>query len=205
MTSRVAVKTTTLGALFDRQLCMDYLVVMFESAFENKVEVEIDMESVPFVDFTVEAVGNCLADFPLTVTLQAYLDRSRNDLDTFLERDGSIRLVKGAYSGDINDFVEIQDRFLDLAEVLLFGRYPFKVGTHDPRLISWLREATDDKREKVEFQFLKGLGDETKLELAKEGWSVFEYVPYGPNGNAYESRRESYVEMLSNLGNSPVP
>lgn len=203
--SSVAVKLTTLGAMFDERLCRDLLVVLFEDSVENMVDVEMDMESKHFVDFTLEVVDSCLADFPLTMTLQAYLDRTRSDIQKALEQGTEIRLVKGAYSGDISEFREVQERYMQLAEVLLLSLQRFRVATHDPDIISWIMDATQDFKLKVEFSFLKGLAEKTKLELVEQGWPVSEYVPYGPGGEAYEDRRNSYLRMLDKLGRSPAP
>jgi proline dehydrogenase len=201
----LAVKLTTIGAMFDKQLCRDYLVVLFEDATENDVDLEIDMESLPFVEFTVDVVKSCLADFPLTLSVQAYLDRTREDIYNAVQGGAAIRLVKGAYSGNISDFGDIQERFMELGEILLFSQKKFKIATHDPDIIEWMTNATSNQMEKVEFSFLKGLADTTKLDLVEKGWMVSEYVPYGPGGEPYEQRRESYLKTLTELGRYPVP
>jgi proline dehydrogenase len=201
----LAVKLTTIGAMFDKQLCRDYLVVLFEDATENYVDLEIDMESMAFVEFTTDVVNSCLANFPLTLSLQAYLDRTRDDIYNTVRRGGLVRLVKGAYSGDISDFGDIQERFIELVEILLLSREEFKIATHDPDIIEWMKKATSNQKKKVEFSFLKGLADATKLDLVQNGWKVSEYVPYGPGGESYEGRRKSYLKTLSEMGRSPVP
>jgi proline dehydrogenase len=72
-------------------------------------------------------------------------------------------------------------------------------------LIGWLREEMRDHKDLIEFAFLKGLAECTKIEMAAEGWKVAEYVPYGPKGQAYFQRRERYLSTLEHLGRSPVP
>jgi len=42
---------------------------------------------------------------------------------------------------------------------------------------------------KFEFQFLKGVRDELKPKLLKEGFKVSEYIPYGTNWLPYSIRR----------------
>lgn len=201
----LAVKLTTIGAMFDKQLCRDYLVVLFEDATENYVDLEIDMESMAFVEFTIDVVNSCLADYPLTLSLQAYLDRTRDDIYNAVRRGGLVRLVKGAYSGDISDSNDIQERFRELAEILLIRREEFKIATHDPDIIEWMKKTTSNQKEKVEFSFLKGLADATKLDLVQKGWKVSEYIPFGPGGESYEERRKSYLKTLNGMGRSPAP
>jgi hypothetical protein len=46
-----------------------------------------------------------------------------------------VRLVKGAYAGDTQDFEDIQTRFKNLMRVLADSEQDFCIGTHDPELI----------------------------------------------------------------------
>ena len=61
------------------------------------------------------------------------------------------------------------------------------------------------REEMVEFGFLKGLADETKVRLADEGWNVVEYVPFGKESLAYVARRMVYLERLKSIGTGPAP
>ena len=58
----------------------------------------------------------------------------------------------------------------------------------------------EGKRDLIEFGFLKGLADRTKVAKAQEGWLVSEYVPFGENRTAYEARRRKYLKELESLG-----
>lgn len=46
---------------------------------------------------------------------------------------------------------------------------------------------------------MKGLADQTKIDLAKQGWMVLEYVPFGVNVSGYEDRRLKYLTELDLL------
>jgi proline dehydrogenase len=141
----------------------------------------------------------------VTVALQTYLDRTRADLEEMARRDIAVRLVKGAYVGDTTDFPAIQERFLAITGTAIAEGRPFSVGTHDPDLVARLRELLADQKYLVEFGFLMGLADQTKLALVADGWSVVEYIPFGPGGAAYTARREAYVRNLHGQGRLPVP
>ena len=93
------------------------------------------------------------------------------------------------------------------ADARLLGslRAPFSLGTHDPGLIAWAEGEFGEARELLEFGFLKGLSEETKVRLAHEGWKVSEYVPFGPGGDAYVMRRERYLRELAGSGRAPAP
>ena len=68
----------------------------------------------------------------------------------------------------------------------------FAIATHDPRLvveeIELSRKFGTDRR-KFEFQLLKGISDEMKTSLVKQGFRVCEYIPYGNQWLRYSVRR----------------
>ena len=164
------------------------------------------MEGRPLVDNTlISAIDLAREGEPVTLALQAYLDRTPGDLAACIDAGVTVRLVKGAYGGDISDFTAIQERFRTHAETLMNAGIPFCAGTHDPELIDWLKDGMRNRKNHIEFGFLKGLADGAKIEMSREGWKVAEYIPFGPGGKAYYQRREQYLETLSRLGRAPVP
>jgi proline dehydrogenase len=202
----LSVKLTALGAVFDRNLCMENLRLITAEAARLRIPLEIDMEGRGLVEFTLDAARACrVVHDQVTIALQAYLDRTRSDLADMSNSEIGVRLVKGAYIGDTTDFSAIQERFRAIANTTIGRDQPFSAGTHDPELVSWLRERMADHRNQIEFGFLMGLGDQTKLDLVADGWSVTEYVPFGPEETAYTARREAYIRSLREIGRKPVP
>jgi len=128
-----------------------------------------------------------------------------DDLRKSLQAGLKIRLVKGAYRGDSEDFVEIQNRFINLFDMLLAANVEFDVGTHDPEILKNMGEKlTGLRRSMVCFGFLKGLAENTKARMITEGFKVSEYVPFGDNRRAYITRRHIYLKKLSELGRMPA-
>ncbi|UCC38980.1 MAG: proline dehydrogenase family protein [Candidatus Aminicenantes bacterium] len=201
----LAVKPTAIGAIFDKTLNQDNLGKILEEAKRQNIIVEIDMEGSPLVEFTLEIAEEFSSQAPLTIALQAYLNRTLEDLKKVIGIGIKVRLVKGAYKGEIEDFRIIQEKFKELFEFLLDCNTPFFVGTHDPELIEWMIEKSSKKKEFIEYGFLKGLADNTKIELAKEGWLISEYIPFGKDKIAYEMRRKHYLQELEKLGRAPAP
>jgi proline dehydrogenase len=62
-----------------------------------------------------------------------------------------------------------------------------------------------DQRDHLTFGFLMGLSDQTKLRLARQGWQVSEYVPFGSDPVPYVARRERYLRELREQDRSPAP
>ena len=102
--------------------------------------VWIDIESVGYVDDTIEIYENLLVDgHDVGLCLQAYLRRTWDDVQRLLPHRPSIRLVKGAYKeSPLHVFTErrvIDEAYLRLAVHLASdrdGRVRRTVlGTHD--------------------------------------------------------------------------
>ena len=200
-----SVKPSAIGILFDHGEYVRNLSLLFHEARDSGVPFEIDMEGRPFVDGTLQSALDLAGEGALTLALQAYLSRTSRDLRVCVNAAVTVRLVKGSYKGDTDDFTTIQKQFRTHAETLISAGAPFSAATHDPELIDWLRGAMSDHKDLIEFAFLKGLAEHTKTGMAADGWKVAEYVPYGPGGQAYIRRRERYLETLDNLGRAPVP
>lgn len=202
----LSVKLTTLGAAFDRELCRKSLLSICGMGARRRVRIEIDMEGKSLVDFAIHSAIECAGEgYPVTVALQAYLDRTPADLERLIERSVRVRLVKGAYLGDTSDFVETERRLRELVKRMAGAGLPFSLGTHDPEVIEWARAELADKKPLLEFGFLMGLAGATMLSLAGEGWAVAEYIPYTMDGEAYIQRRLGYLRSLEALGRKPAP
>ena len=199
-------KPSAIGILLDYRHYIRNISLLVHEARKQGVPFEIDMEGRPLVDDTLKsAIDLALGGDTVTLALQAYLDRTSDDLAVCINAGITVRLVKGAYRGDTNDFTIIQKRFRTHAETLIHAGIPFSAATHDPELINWLKDEMLNHKNHIEFGFLKGLADGAKSELSAEGWKVAEYVPYGLEGQAYYQRRAQYMETLSRLGRFPVP
>lgn len=202
----IAVKLTNLGVTINKTLAKKHLLRIFKETTDLNPNIEIDMEGTPLVDFTIETALECAEkNYHVTLALQAYLDRTIDDIKTVIENDVTVRLVKGAYIGDTNEFREIQNKFKACINRLFeFGNH-FSAGTHDPELLKWITDKARNKMDLIEFGFLKGLAEETMLNLVNEGWAVVEYVPYGTDSKAYITRRLRYLKNLEKEGRKPAP
>ena len=94
----VSVKLTQLGLDLDRDRCLAHLTTLAERAARTDSFVWIDMESSAYVDATLELFRRVHERTGrVGVCLQAYLRRTRSDLESLLPMGPAIRLVKGAY------------------------------------------------------------------------------------------------------------
>lgn len=202
----LSVKPSALGGLPAPEACREHLLRIARDAAGSGVPLEIDMEGRGYIDLTLDLAPACREEHPpVTVALQSYLDRTPGDIRRMAAQGIRVRLVKGAYLGDTRDFGEIQRRTLEDARLLKELGAPFSLGTHDPAIISGVKQEFRNARDRIGFGFLMGLSDATKEALAADGWEVSEYVPFGPGGEGYVLRRERYLEELTLAGRAPAP
>jgi len=145
------------------------------------------------------------------IVIQAYLHRSRQDLERLIQMGARVRLCTAAYKDPpeiaIQEMTEIRKNYKKLAEMLLLhGNYP-AMATHDDILISWVKQYARThqiRQEHFEFQMLYGVRAETQRALAREGYNMRVYVPFGSHWLPYfyrrlRERKENVYFVLRNL------
>ncbi|MGC8904687.1 proline dehydrogenase [Thermus sp.] len=194
----VSLKLTQLGLDLSEDLALSLLREILKEAEARGVFVRLDMEDSPRVEATLR-VYKALREEGFSgvgIVLQSYLYRTEKDLLDLLPYRPNLRLVKGAYREPKE--VAFQDKRLIDAEYLHLGKLALKEGlyvafaTHDPRLIAEVKrytEAMGIPREGFEFQLLYGVRSEEQRRLAREGYTVRAYVPYGRDWYPYLTRR----------------
>ncbi len=203
----MAVKPSAIGLNFDQKAASELMFKIFETAASLKIDVELDIEGTPTVEAICKLATECAKrGYKTTLALQAYLKRTEDDIKIALDSGVKVRLVKGAYKGDVDDFAQIQQMFFERFTELKESGARFDLGTHDPELLKHINSSLSaDQRQRICFGFLKGLADQTKSEMAENGLIVYEYVPFGQNRKAYETRREAYLKRLAELNRKPAP
>jgi proline dehydrogenase len=192
----ISVKLTQLGLDDSTEACRAHLEPILGAADDAGVVVMVDMESHAYVDRTLEVVSRAREDHPrVGVCLQAYLRRTVGDVFA-LPPGMRIRLVKGAYLEPpelvLTHKREVDRNFARLFATLLARGHAIDVATHDPRLIEGARRLTDETENgwsRVEFQMLYGVRRDLQANLARRGYPVRVYVPYGTEWYPYLTRR----------------
>lgn len=194
----ISIKLSMLGQKIDEAFCVDNLHEVLTVAKETGTFVRLDMEGTDITESTLTIFERVYPEYRdhVGVVLQAYLKRTREDIDRMCELQARVRLCKGAYSEPEalawQDMSTIRDRFLEYMEVLVSkGRFP-GIATHDDILIDATRKYVAENgvsTDRFEFQMLYGLRSETQESLAKEGFGMRVYVPYGDQWFPYYSRR----------------
>ncbi|MBI2756307.1 MAG: proline dehydrogenase family protein [Chloroflexi bacterium] len=205
--ANISLKLTQLGLDVDPALAHFNLSRVLERARlhgrrlklpDDEIFVRIDMESSAYTDRTL-SLHAALWDAGarnVGVVLQAALYRTGQDTASALERGVRVRLCKGAYlepAPVAHPAKSSVDRaYAELAEqLLLHGRYP-AFATHDERLIHHIQDIARRERispDRFELQMLFGIRRDLQLRLARQGYRVRVYVPYGRQWYPYLARR----------------
>lgn len=190
----ISVKPSQLGLALDSSLYRDLLLKIVGKAEQEDQFLWIDMENSPYTEATVDTYADLLSSHKsVGMCLQSNMKRTETDLKQLLPNGGKIRLVKGAYpeNGDVafKRRSDVTANYERLMRTLFEQAEFFAIGTHDINMINAAKRLSKDYKAKFEFQLLKGIRDDLKSSLIKDGYRVSEYIPYGPEWYNYSKRR----------------
>ncbi|WP_338753215.1 proline dehydrogenase [Bacillus sp. FJAT-52991] len=195
--SQVSLKMTSLGLDIDRDLVVQNMTRILDTAEKNQVMVTIDMEDVPRCQATLDLFKQFKEKYHYVSTvLQAYLYRTEADLADVSDYNPFLRLVKGAYKESPEhaypEKKDVDENYKKLiAQNLLNGNYT-AIASHDDQIIEFTKEFAKKNNipnDQFEFQMLYGMRNKTQLELVKQGYKMRVYVPYGLDWYGYFMRR----------------
>ncbi len=193
----VSLKLTQFGLDFSYDQCKANVERLVSCAAQMKTFVRIDMESSEYVDRTLDLVRDLHAKYgSVGVVIQAYLRRSREDVERLCRGGIRVRLCKGAYlephTVAFAHKKEVDRSYVELMKLLLDkGDYP-AIATHDENMVAETKAyaaARKIPREAFEFQMLYGIRRDLQRQLVAEGYRLRLYVPFGKAWYPYYMRR----------------
>lgn len=208
----VSIKLTQIGLGLDESLCAQNLERILARAKQNNTFIRIDIEDTPYTDKTInlyyvlrekgyENVG---------MAVQSYLYRAEADTRRMAQDATPIRLVKGAYKEPPDKAfpkkADVDANYDLLAKILIDaslangaklsndGRVPPipAIASHDEKRIAFAKSYAEKAglpKNGLEFQMLYGIRRDLQESLAKEGYPVRVYVPFGTHWYPYFMRR----------------
>lgn len=191
----ISVKLSQLGMGFDDKLAAESLDALARRALEVGTTVSVDMEESAVTEATIgiytgvqERHGN------LGLAVQAYLHRTRQDLDTIMPLGGHVRLCKGAYAEPAEvayqSGSEVDASFDRLTHLLMSdnGVKP-AIASHDADRLEVARRLGSVRSGPFEYQMLYGVRTALQDEMLAAGEPLRVYVPYGVAWYPYLTRR----------------
>lgn len=202
--ANVSVKPTQLGLKIDPELAYENICALAQKAKSVGNFIRIDMEDHPTTDATLNIYRRLRYSDGLEnvgVVIQSYLYRSEDDIERLIGDGARVRLCKGAYAEPPEvaypQKVDVDANYLNLSRLMLSekarskGMYP-AFATHDPAIIEDIKlyvRANHIPADSFEFQMLYGIRRDLQESLAREGYRVRVYVPYGTAWYPYFVRR----------------
>jgi len=193
----VSLKLTQFGLDFSTEQCRANVGQLVERAAVLGSFVRVDMESSEYTDRTLALVEDLHARYGCVGTvIQAYLYRSKADVERLCSKHVQVRLCKGAYlepaTAAFPHKSEVDRNFVELMKLLLDqGEYP-AIATHDERMIEETKVYAGRQgiaAERFEFQMLYGIRRDLQRRLVSGGYRLRLYVPFGKAWYPYFMRR----------------
>jgi len=193
----VSLKLTQFGLDLSAEQCRANVAQLVELANSLSSFIRIDMESHEYTDRTIQLVEDLHAQYGCVGTvIQAYLRRSRADIERLCARDIRVRLCKGAYlepaAVAYPDKADVDRNYVELMRLLLDqGHYP-AIATHDERIIDETKAYAAKRQiaaDQFEFQMLYGIRRDLQRQLVAQGYRLRLYVPFGQAWYPYFMRR----------------
>jgi len=197
--SNVSIKLTQFGLAIDPELAYSNARLVVEEAASRGNFVRVDMEQSAVKNATIDIFKRLRAEFGLNsvgIVLQSYLRETMDDARELLKIPARIRICKGAYN-ELPDVAfpdkrHVDENYVSVMKLLLSSGTYHGIATHDPKMIEeTIRYAEQEKisKDAFEFQMLYGVRRDLQEQLARDGYKMRVYVPYGKQWYPYFMRR----------------
>ena len=197
--SNVSIKLTQFGLGIDPELAYQNARQVVLEAQKRQNFVRVDMEDSKVTQVTIDIFKRLRSEFgpnEVGIVLQSYLRRTYDDAQELVRLPARIRICKGAYNEPAEvacpDKKDVEAHYIKVMQLLLSSGTYHGIATHDPKMI----EATIDfatregiAKDKFEFQMLYGVRRDLQRQLARDGYKMRVYVPYGKHWYPYFMRR----------------
>ena len=197
--SNVSIKLTQFGLGIDPELAYRNARAVVEDAARRGNFVRVDMEQSSVTGVTLDIFKRLRAEFDydtVGIVLQSYLRRTVADVEDVLKIPARVRICKGAYNEPpavaFPDKADVDANYVRVMKMLLSSGGYHGIATHDERMIDATLEHAAGAgigKDAFEFQMLYGVRRDLQMKLAREGYRVRVYVPYGRHWYPYFMRR----------------
>jgi proline dehydrogenase len=198
--ANISVKLTQMGLLLDPTLAQTIAAGLAEHAKSIGHFVRIDMEDSALTQVTLDIVRRLHARPDLRgaigIVIQAYLYRSKSDVEQLVADGVRVRLCKGAYNEPAEVAyprkADVDANFIRLSCMLLKSPIYHGLATHDEAMISAAKSFAAQHAippRSFEFQMLFGVRRDLQRKLVSEGYNVRVYIPFGREWYPYFMRR----------------
>jgi proline dehydrogenase len=200
LNANISVKLTQMGLELSPKLAGSIAESLAKHAKAKKNFLRIDMEDSSLTQTTLNIVRRIHARPELRgaigIVIQAYLYRSKADIEQLVLDGIRVRLCKGAYKESAEvafpNKADVDKNYVLLSGMLLKSPIYHGLATHDEAMIDAAK--TFAKQHGIdpghfEFQMLYGVRRDLQRKLIQEGYNVRVYIPFGREWYPYFMRR----------------
>ena len=213
----LSIKPSQLGLKLDKEYCYDLMGKIARKASTFNMTIRLDMENKLLIQDTIDICLWLNEKYDnIGIAIQTNMFRTKKDISMLLEKNISLRLVKGAYKEDIScayqDEGQIKKLFIQNAFIILSDRcrtyYHMEnkdapvsaIGTHDEDILKNIAKnmgAFNIHKEDCDFEFLYGIRRDLSKRMKYEGYNVRLYIPFGTKWLPYTLRRlKEYKNLI---------
>lgn len=192
-----------IGLSISKELCLNHLDLICREAAKENIEVTISAENVEITDAVIDVYKTASATYKnVSITLQAYLHRSKDDFEDLIQQNGRIRIVKGAFETpegfSIPRGSALDERYLYYIDQLLSRNHSCSIATHHDfiqREVVSMLENYKTSKDLYEFESLYGIQNEQLARLKEQGYPTKLYFVYG---------KEWYLYLCNRIAEYPL-
>ena len=191
----ISIKPSQLGLNLHPYLSYIFLHSLAKHAAKYDHTIRLDMEDSSVTDLTRNlAISLRNKHGNAGVAIQANLYRTEKDLKILMDKNVSVRLVKGAYEESEEIARPYQDHvraaFFDYAARLYANKANKPaIATHDEELLDDINELIPNSNDFFDYEFLYGIRRDLQKKCKLEGKRVRIYIPFGTQWLPYTIRR----------------
>jgi len=198
LNANVSLKLTQMGMDIAPALAENIVAGVVGHAASLAGFVRIDMEGSEYTEATIAMTERLHSEFPATVgtVLQASLYRTEADTERLLAEGIRIRLCKGAYKeGPQVAFAakaDVDRNYVKLMKRMATSGVFCGIATHDEAIVDEMTRFVAEQgiaKSAFEFQMLYGVRRDLQRKLARAGFGVRVYIPFGTAWYPYFMRR----------------
>lgn len=199
----VSLDLSHIGLAISKDLGFQNLATICEEAAKNNTEVIISAEGVERTDDIITTYQKAVAIYDnVSITLQAYLHRTKDDFTELIKERGRIRVVKGAFETPEGHSIprgeKLDSTYLDYVEQLLAQNHLCSIATHHDKIQQAVKQLIAQHQPdptSYEFESLYGIQSDQLNALKQAGYPTKVYFVYG---------KEWYLYLCNRLAEYPM-
>lgn len=201
--STVSLDLSHIGLAVSEELCLNNLLAICAEAAKGGTEVIVSAEGTERTDAIINTYKQAAKIHShLSITLQAYLYRTKDDFSELIQLPNSIRMVKGAFETaaglSIPRGAELDEIYLGYVDQLLSHQHKCSIATHHDKIQQGTKELIrrhQPPKNTYEFESLYGISTTQLEQLKAEGYPTKLYFVYG---------KEWYLYLCNRLAEYPL-